>query len=55
MAHLIQKYANVPMDFADACLIDMAAELHSGDFITLDEDFQIYRWGRNRPFEMLLE
>jgi len=21
---------------------------------TLDADFRIYRWGRNRPFELLL-
>ena len=54
VANLIQKYADVPMDFADACLVDMASELHAGVIITLDDDFQIYRWGRNRPFEMLL-
>ncbi len=55
VSRLITKYTDVPMDFADACLVDMATELHTGDILTLDNDFQIYRWGRNRPFEMLLK
>jgi predicted nucleic acid-binding protein len=40
---LIERYANVPMSLADACLVRMA-ELHD-DFaiVTLDSDFQIYR------------
>jgi predicted nucleic acid-binding protein len=52
---LMKKYANVPMDFADACLADIACQLGSGRIWTLDSDFQIFRWGRNRPFESLLE
>ena len=37
------RYANVPMDLADACLVRMA-ELASGSVIlTLDSDFEIYR------------
>jgi predicted nucleic acid-binding protein len=51
---LIRKYADVPMDFADACLVDMASDYQSGRILTLDADFRIYRWGRNRPFESLL-
>jgi predicted nucleic acid-binding protein len=43
------------MDFADACLVDMASELRCGRVLTLDADFRIYRWGRNRPFELLLD
>jgi len=52
---LIRKYADVPMDFADACLVDMAAELHTRRILTLDHDFRVYRWGRHRPFELLLD
>jgi predicted nucleic acid-binding protein len=52
---LLKKYADVPMDFADACLVDMAAELGTGRILTLDRDFQVYRWGRHRPFEFLLD
>jgi hypothetical protein len=33
----------------------MASELHTRQILTLDRDFHIYRWGRNRPFEILLE
>ncbi len=51
---LIRKYADTPMDFADACLVDMASSYHTGRILTLDADFRIYRWGRNRPFELLL-
>jgi len=37
------RFANVPMDLADACLVRMA-ELASGSVVlTLDSDFEIYR------------
>jgi predicted nucleic acid-binding protein len=55
VSRLIKKYADVPMDFADACLVDMAGELATGQILTLDSDFRIFRWGRNRVFEMLIE
>ena len=51
---LMQKYAKIPMDFADACLVDMAHDYQTGRILTLDRDFTIYRWGKNRPFELLL-
>ncbi len=51
---LLRKYADVPMDFADACLVDMASNYRTGRILTLDADFRIYRWGRNRPFDLLL-
>lgn len=51
---LMRRYASVPMDFADACLVDMAGDYQTGRILTLDADFRIYRWGRNRPFELLL-
>jgi uncharacterized protein len=52
---LLKKYARLPMDLADACLVDLADELGTGDILTLDSDFHIYRWGRNRPFRLLAE
>ena len=52
---LIKKYANVPMDFADACLVDMASVYDTGRILTLDSDFHVYRWARNRAFELLLD
>ena len=55
VARLMKKYADVPMDLADACLVDLATRLRTGRILTLDGDFRIYRWGRNRPFELLLD
>lgn len=55
VARLMKKYADRPMDFADACLVDMASELGTAQIMTLDSDFHIYRWGRNRVFELLIE
>ena len=52
---LMAKYATVPMDFADACLVDMATDLQTGRILTLDHDFQIYRWSRNRLFDLLID
>lgn len=52
---ILRKYRDQRIDFADACLICMADELGSGDILTLDGDFGIYRWGRNKPFRMLLD
>jgi predicted nucleic acid-binding protein len=51
---LMRKYADAAMDFADACLVDMASDYQTGRILTLDADFRIYRWGRNRPFQLLL-
>lgn len=55
VAKLLKKYADVPMDLADACLVDLAAHCRTGKILTLDRDFEIYRWGKNRPFELLLD
>lgn len=54
LIRLMKKYANVPMDLADACLVDLAGQYESGRILTLDGDFRLYRWGRNRPFEPLI-
>jgi len=40
---LVQKYGDLPMDLADACLVRMT-ELHAECFVwTTDSDFRIYR------------
>ncbi len=51
---LLRKYRDQGIDFADACLIRLAEEITGGEILTLDRDFQVYRWGRNRPFELLI-
>ena len=47
---ILRQYRDRKIDLADACLIHMANELRSADVLTLDHDFEIYRWGRNKPF-----
>ena len=40
---LMRRYSNLPMSFADACLVRMV-EKHPGASVwTLDRDFQVYR------------
>jgi predicted nucleic acid-binding protein len=51
---IMRKYRDLPADFADACLIHLADELNTEDILTLDGDFQLYRWRRNRPFHLLV-
>lgn len=52
---LFRKYRDREMDLADACLVHLAGELETGDILTLDSDFEIYRWGAGRPFNLLLK
>ena len=40
---LMQKYADVPMSFADACLVRMTETLPDPVLLTTDTDFRIYR------------
>jgi predicted nucleic acid-binding protein len=51
----MKRYARVPMDLADACLVALAETLGTGRILTLDSDFQIYRWRRTRRFEYLID
>jgi uncharacterized protein len=55
LQRLFRKYRDREMDLADACLVHLAGELDTGDILTLDRDFEIYRWGTNRPFHPLLK
>jgi uncharacterized protein len=52
---LFRKYRDRQMDLADACLVHLAEELETGDILTLDRDFEVYRWGTNKPFHLLLK
>lgn len=50
---VLRKYRDRRIDLADACLIHLADEFAAGDILTLDGDFAVYRWGRNKPFRVL--
>jgi predicted nucleic acid-binding protein len=40
---LLDKYSDVPMDYADACLVRMAELRTNAQVWTLDSDFRVYR------------
>ena len=43
----LEKYANVPMSLADACLVRMSEQYPQARVFTLDSDFYIYRKHRH--------
>jgi predicted nucleic acid-binding protein len=44
VARLMKKYADQPMDFADACLVTMTERFSDSLVVTLDaQDFSVYR------------
>ncbi|MDP2795621.1 MAG: PIN domain-containing protein [Sulfurisoma sp.] len=52
---LIRRYANLPMDLADASLVLLAEHLGHGRILSTDmRDFGAYRWKNHAPFENLL-
>jgi predicted nucleic acid-binding protein len=53
-AELIERYKDVPVDFADATLVVLAEELGIGTVFTLDHrGFEAYRWRRTRRFTLV--
>jgi len=40
---LMEKYADVPMSLADACLVRMTEALADPVLLTTDTDFRVYR------------
>ena len=50
---LLRKYKDRKIDLADACLIRLADQFGTADILTLDRDFVVYRWGKNKPFRVL--
>ena len=51
---IMLKYRDLEIDLADACLIQMASEYRVSEVLTLDREFQVYRWGRNNRFDLLI-
>jgi Predicted nucleic acid-binding protein, contains PIN domain len=55
-ALLMDRYADAPMDYADATLVACADELNCGDILTLDiRGFRTYRYQHNKRFNLLLQ
>jgi uncharacterized protein len=54
LATLIRKYKELPMSFADACLVRLS-EIHEGSSIlTIDSHFRIYRKNGSEPVPLLM-
>lgn len=55
ISRLMQQYANLPMDLADASLVILAEYLGHGRIFSADQrDFNAYRWKNTQPFQNLL-
>ncbi len=55
IAQLMKKYAQLPMDLADASLVLLAEHLGHGKILSTDQrDFRTYRWKHRKPFKNLL-
>jgi len=55
-AALMEKYADTPMDFADATLVLLAEALGQNEILTLDRrGFAVFRTRRGRPFRRVLD
>jgi predicted nucleic acid-binding protein len=53
---LTKRYADLPMDLADASLVLLAESLEHGRILTTDErDFRAFRWKSRRPFQNMLQ
>lgn len=52
-AQLMAKYADLPMELADATLVALAEERGDRRVFTLATDFQVYRLHRRQRFEIV--
>lgn len=52
MRRLMEKYSDLPMDFADASLVAVGEELNLRKVFTLDHHFRIYRPRHTPAFEL---
>ncbi len=55
IAQMMLKYSDLPMDFADACLVFVADKLKIDTIATIDRDFDIYRLKKKKAFTTLIK
>ena len=51
---LTEKYRDLPMDFADSCLVLLAEKMGLNEVATIDRDFSIYRIKGKKAFKTIL-
>ena len=55
LLQLVNKYANLPMDFADACLVCMSEISKESKIVTIDRsDFSAYRRFGREPIPIIV-
>ena len=54
IAELMRKYADRPMDFADASLVWAAEQTGAREILTTDRDFEIYRTRTQERLQLVL-
>jgi predicted nucleic acid-binding protein len=50
---LMARYANVPMSFADACVVRMSELWPDAPVFTLDSDFRVYRRNKRQSLPLV--
>lgn len=50
----MKKYKDLPMDFADACLVQMSELIESSTVFTVDSDFRIYRKNKKKEIPLII-
>jgi predicted nucleic acid-binding protein len=53
IARLVRRYKNVPISFADACLVRLVELTPQATLFTVDSDFEIYRQKGRRLIPLL--
>jgi hypothetical protein len=53
MATLMEKYADTPMDLADASLVAVAESRSLSLVFSIDSDFRVYRLRRGRALDVV--
>ena len=51
---LTETYSDLPMDFADSCLVLLAEKMDINTIATVDRDFSIYRIKGKKAFKTIL-
>lgn len=54
IADLFEKYHDVPMDFADACIVYACDKHGTNEIVSVDSDFEIYRLKGRKQIKNLL-
>ena len=52
--HCLNKYKNIPMSLANACLVRMCEQIADSTICTLDSDFKIYRKEKRKVIPVII-